>query len=69
MGSFSNDYGDGSENVKKTIGLLSKTSSLHVHQAFLCISLLLLHDYDVKIPNFTFNGGRKQATTKFSFSF
>ena len=25
----------------------------------------LLHDYDVKMPNFTSQGGRKQATTKF----
>ena len=24
-----------------------------------------MNDYDVKIPNFTFYGGRKQATTKF----
>ena len=68
-GSFSNDDVDGNENVKTAIGLLSKTTSLHVHHAFLYISLPLLHDYDVKMPNFTFYGGRKQATTKFSFSF
>ena len=36
---------------------------------FLYISLLSLHDYDVKMPNFTFYGGRKQATINFSFSF
>ena len=35
---------------------------------FLYISLQLLHDYDEKMPNFTFYGGRKQATEKFSFS-
>ena len=37
VGSFSNDDGDGdgNENVKKAIGLLSKTTSLHVHNAFL----------------------------------
>ena len=69
VGSFSNDDGDGNENVKKAIGLLSKTTTLHVHHAFLYISLPLLHDYDVKMPSFTFYGGRKQATTKFSFSF
>ena len=51
------------------LGLLSKTTSLHVHHSFLHISLSLLHDYDVKMPNFMFYGGRKQATTKFSFSF
>ena len=56
----------GNENA---IGLLSKTTSLHVHHAFLYISLPLLHDYDLKMPSFTFYGGRKQATTNFSFSF
>ena len=50
VGSFSNDDGDGNENVKKAIGLLSKTTSSHVHHAFLYISLPLLHDYDVKMP-------------------
>ena len=69
VGSFSNDDGDGNENVKKAIGLLSKTTRLHAHHAFLYISLPLLHDYDVKMPSFTFYGGRKQATTNFSFSF
>ena len=36
LGSFSNDdgNGNGNENVKKTIGLLSKTRNLHVHHAF-----------------------------------
>ena len=28
-----------------------------------------LHDFDAKMPNCTFYGGRKQATTNFSFSF
>ena len=62
---------DGNENVKtkKTIGLISKTTTLHVHHAFLYISFLFLHDYDVKMANFAFYGGRKQATTKFYFSF
>ena len=57
---------DGNKNA---IGLLSKTTSLHLHHAFLYISLPLLLDYDVKMPSFTFYGGRKQATTNFSFSF
>ena len=69
LGSFSNDDGDGSENVKKAIGLLSKTTTLHVHHPFLYISLPPLQDYNVKMPNFTFYGERKQATTNFSFSF
>ena len=66
LGTFGNDKGK--ENVKKPIGLLSKTTTLHVHHAFSYISLLSLHDYDVKMPNFTFNGVRKQATTFLSLS-
>ena len=58
LGSFSNDNSDGNENVKKAIGLLRKTTTLH---AFLYILLLSLHNYDV--PNCKFYGGRKQATT------
>ena len=67
--SFSNDDGDGNEKVKKAKGLLRNTSSFHVQHAFLYIFLPLLHDYDVKMPSFTFYGGRKQATTNFSSSF
>ena len=66
---------DRNENVKRnkqtnkqTIGLEGKTTTFHVHHTFLCISLPFLHDYDVKFPNWTFHGGRKQATTKFYFS-
>ena len=69
LGSFGTDDDDGSENFKKVIGLISKTTTLHVQHTFLYTSLRSLHDYDVKIPNFTFYGGRKQATTNFSFSF
>ena len=54
--SFSNDDGDGNENVKTTIGLFSKTTTLHVHHAFLYIALPSLHDYDGKMPNFAFYG-------------
>ena len=49
-----------------------RQSVMHVHHiffSFLYISLPFLHDYDVKMPNFTFYGERKQATTKFYFSF
>ena len=68
LGSFSNDDGDGNEDVKKAIGLLRKTTTLHVHQAFLYISLPSLHDYDGKMPNCKFYGGREQATTNLFFS-
>ena len=70
-GSFRNDSddSDGKDNSKTAIGLLSKTTSLHVDHAFLFISLPLLHDYDVKMPNSTFYGRCKQEATKFSSYF
>ena len=63
----SNDA-DGIENVKKTIGLISKTTTLYVHHAFCTFLCPFSHDYDVKMPNFAFYGGRKQATTQFYLS-
>ena len=50
IGTLRNYDGDGNENVKKTIGLISKTTTLHVHHDFLYISLSFLHKYDVKWP-------------------
>ena len=51
---------------KKTIGLMSKTTTLHVHHAFLYISLPSLHNNGVKWPNFKFigngNGKSKNST-------
>ena len=42
---------------------MSKTTTLHVHHAFLSISLPSLHGYHVKLLNFMFYGGRKHQTT------
>ena len=50
---------------RKTIGIITKTTTLHVHHTFLSISFPFLHDYDVKMLNFAFYGGRKQETTKY----
>ena len=69
IGTLRSNDADGNENVKKTIGLISKTTTSHVHHTFFYISFPFLHDYDLKMPNFAFYGGRKQATTKFYFSF
>ena len=55
--------------LKKTIGLIRKTTTLHMHHALLYISFLFLHDCDMKMPNFVLYGERKQATMKFCFSF
>ena len=60
-------------SLKKTVTavMLSvsiKTTNLNMHHAFLYISLPSLH-YDVKVPNFTFCGGRQHKTTTFFFKF
>ena len=56
---------------QNTKGLTSETKTLHVHHPFLYISFLFLHDFDVKVKmlNLAFQGGRKQATSNFYFSF
>ena len=54
---------------QKSNWLNKQTTTLQVHLAFLYISLPSLRYYDGKMPNFTFYGGRKQATAKFSVSF
>ena len=54
IGTLRSDDGDGHGNATKAKGLISKTTILHVHHAFLYISLPSLHDYDAKMPNFAF---------------
>ena len=67
LGSLSNDNGAATRTANKTIDLLSKTTTLHVQHTFLYISLPSLQDYDVKMPNFTFYGGREHKATVFFF--
>ena len=57
IGTLRSDDGDGNGNTTKAIGLISKTTILHVHHAFLYISLPSLYDYDVKMPNLTMYRG------------
>ena len=42
------------KTAEKQYVWIRKTTTLHVHHAFLYISLPSLHDYDVKRPNLTF---------------
>ena len=53
----------------KAIGLIKQNNNFARVSHFLYISFPFLHDYDVKMPNFAFYRGRKQATTIFYFSF
>ena len=55
LGTLRSNEADRNENVKKyTKGLISKTITLHLHQSFLYLSFLFLHDFDVKMPNSVF---------------
>ena len=69
LGSLSNDDGDVNENGEKATSWfrLAKTTTLHLHYAFLCVSLPSLHDCDGKKPNFTFCGEREHKTTTLYF--
>ena len=60
---------DGNENVKKTIGLISKQELCTCIMLFCTFLCPFLNDYDMNMPNFAFYGGRKQATTKLYFSY
>ena len=44
IGSLSNADGNGNENCKQAIGLISETKTLHVHHPFLYISAQLQHE-------------------------
>ena len=66
LGTLRPDDGDDNGNATKSVGLMSKTTILYVHHAFLYISLPSLHDDDIKMPNFTIYRGSIQATTKLS---
>ena len=62
------DDGDGNENGKKAIALDKENNNFARASHFLHISLPSFHDYDVKLPNFTFYGGREYKTIFFFFS-
>ena len=51
------------------MGLLRKTTTLHLHHALLYISLPSLYDYDVKMPNFTLYQDVNKRQRIFPFSF
>ena len=58
---------DGNENFKTAIGLISKTTTLHVEHTF-CVHFFILPS-PARPKTWKFCGGWKQATTKFSFSY
>ena len=69
LGSFSNHDGDGNENPEKSNGFVKPNNNFARASRLFVHFFASLHDYNVKMPDFTLYGGRKQATTNFSFSF
>ena len=69
LGTLRSNDADGNENIKKTIGLISKQELCTCTMLFCTFLFPFLHDYDVNMPNFAFYRGRKQATKKFYFSY
>ena len=69
IGSLSNDDGDVNEDGKKAMGLDWQNNTFaRASRFFVCISVPSLHDYNVKMPIFTFCRGREHKITIF-FSF
>ena len=66
VGTLRNYDSDGNEKVKRAIGLMSKTTTLHVHHAFLYISLLSLHNNDVNFLSLRENGNGKTINSTIS---
>ena len=69
LGSFSNHDGDGNKNAEKSNGFVKPNNNFARASRLFVHFFASLHDYNVKMPDFTLYGGRKQATTNFSFSF
>ena len=69
LGSFSNHDGDGNENAEKSNRFVKPNNNFARASRLFVHFFASLHDYNVKMPDFTLYGGRKQATTNFSFSF
>ena len=68
-GSLGTDDGDGNNNVKKSNRFrLAKQLCPRLAHTSLYISLPLLHEYNVQVPNFMFCRGREHKTTFFFFS-
>ena len=68
IGSLSNGNGDVNENGKNAIGLDWQNNNFARASRFLYFSLPSLHDYDMKLRNFTFYGGREPRYSPLQFN-
>lgn len=68
IGSLSNNDDNVNKDGKKAIGWDSQ-NNFACASCFLYVSLPSLHDYDMKLPNFTSYGGREHTDNHFLFVF
>ena len=54
IGSLSNNISDRNEDVKKAVDMLGKATTLHVHHTYFVHFLVMLHDCNLRMPNFKF---------------
>ena len=59
-GCLCNEDGNDNGKCQKSNRLNRQNNNFACAIRFLYISLLSLHDYDIKLPNFTFCGGRDE---------
>ena len=69
IGSLSNYDDNHNNNFQKTIGLMIKSTALHVITLFRTFLWHPLHDYNMKPPNLTFYRGHGHTTMNFPSSF
>ena len=62
IASFSNDNSDGTKNIKEAIGLLSKTTTLHVHHALCAFPCHYYMAIWCEMPKIKFYGEHEQAS-------
>ena len=68
IGSLSNDGGDANENGKRAIDLDWQKKFARASRSFVRFFAVTARLYVVKMPNFTFCGGREHKTTTLLFS-
>ena len=65
LGTLRNYDGDGNGNVKKAIGLMSKTTTLHVHHAFFVHFFAVFAQLRREMEKFKLTWERERQSDKF----
>ena len=69
MESSSKNNDDGNDNNKEKKKIYQQNNSSESHFKVFFLPRLALHDYNLRLPNPMFYGGRENTTKNFPFSF